>query len=102
MIQPPFLIPAELKGDAHFGQTACKIRYNNVCITFGTWKVRRLNQSRSIVEIPGRVRRDKRLSRSKLKKAFLIDSDVEIIKNIIQFFGLANEKFGVWSEPYLF
>ena len=38
----------------------------------------RLNQSRSKVankgEIPGRGRRKERLSRSKLKQAFLIDS----------------------------
>ena len=37
-----------------------------------------LNQSRSKVEIPGRARREERLSRSKLKKAFLIDSDAEL------------------------
>ena len=34
-------------------------------------------QSRSIGEIPGRARREERLSRSKLKQAFLIDSDAE-------------------------
>ena len=33
----------------HFGQTAYKIRRNNLCIRFGTRKVRRLNQSRSKV-----------------------------------------------------
>ena len=38
----------------------------------------RLNQSRSKDEIPGRARREERLSRSKLKQAFLIDSDAEL------------------------
>ena len=38
MIQMPILIPAEVnsKGkNAHFGQTACKIQYNNLRIRFG-------------------------------------------------------------------
>ena len=35
-------------------------------------------QSRSKGEIPGRARRKERLSRSKLKQAFLIDSDAEL------------------------
>ena len=35
--------------NAHFGWTAYKIRYNILCIRFGTWKVRRLNQSHSKV-----------------------------------------------------
>ena len=30
---------------AHFGQTAYKISYNNLCIRFGTGKVWHLNQS---------------------------------------------------------
>ena len=34
-------------------------------------------QSRYKCEIPGRARRKERLSRSKLKQAFLIDSDAE-------------------------
>ena len=34
-------------------ETACKIRYNNLCIRFGTSKVRRLNQISSKGEIPG-------------------------------------------------
>ena len=44
----PKLIQIGIK-NAHFGQTACKIHYNNLCIRFGSWKVRRLNQSRSKV-----------------------------------------------------
>ena len=36
-------------------------------------------QSRSKGEIPGRARRKERLSRSKLKQAFLIDSDDELM-----------------------
>ena len=33
-------------------ETACKIRYDNLCIRFGTSKVRRLNQSRSKGVLP--------------------------------------------------
>ena len=47
-------------------------------------KVRRLNQSRSAGEIPGRARRKERLSRSKLKQAFLIDSEDELFMFLIQ------------------
>ena len=36
-------------------------------------------QSRSKGEIPARARRKERLSRSKLKQAFLIDSDAELL-----------------------
>ena len=46
----PILIPAKLnsKGEnAHFGQTDCKIHYNNLCIRFGTRKVQHLNSSLS-------------------------------------------------------
>ena len=35
--------------NALFSQTAFKIRYNNLCIRFGIWKVRRQNQIRSKV-----------------------------------------------------
>ena len=41
-------------------------------------------QSRSKGEIPGVVRRKEQLSRSKLKKAFLIDSDAELFMYLIQ------------------
>ena len=42
-------------------------------------------QSRSAEgEIPGRARRKERLSRSKLKQAFLIDSDAERFMYLIQ------------------
>ena len=41
-------------------------------------------QSRSKGEIPGRARRNERLSRSKLKQAFLIDSDDELFMCLIQ------------------
>ena len=59
---------------------------------FGTWKVRRLDQSRSKGEIPGRARRKERLSRSKLKQAFLIDSDAELFMYLIQCI-----RFGSWK-----
>ena len=35
-------------------------------------------KSRSKGEIPGRAKRKERLSRSKLKQAFLLDSDAEL------------------------
>ena len=41
-------------------------------------------QSRSKVEIPRQARRKERLSRSKLKQAFLIDSAAELFMNLIQ------------------
>ena len=41
-------------------------------------------QSRSKCEIPGRVRRKERLSRSKLKQAFPIDSNDELFMYLIQ------------------
>ena len=56
-------------------------------------------QSRSKGEIPGRARRKERLSRSKLKQAFLIDSDVELFMNLIQCIRFGFEKVGVWTGP---
>ena len=86
--------------NAHFDQTAYKKRYNNLCIRFGTWKVRRLNQSRSKVtpkaKFPAGSRRKERLSRSKLKQALLTDSDAELFMYLIQCIRL-----GVWTGPYL-
>ena len=41
-------------------------------------------QSRSKGEIPGRARRKERLSRCKLKQAFLIYSDAELFMYLIQ------------------
>ena len=49
-------------------------------------------QSRSKGEIPGRARRKERLSRSKLKQAFLIDSDAELFMYLIQCI-----RFGSWK-----
>ena len=54
-------------------------------------------------EIPVRARRKERLRRSKLKQAFLIDSDAELYMfkftkfNVL---GSAHEKYGVWNGPY--
>ena len=48
--EPNLIRKESLKNEnAHFSQTAFKIRYNNLCIRFGTWKVRHLNQSCSKV-----------------------------------------------------
>ena len=41
------------------------------------------SQSRSKVEMSGRARRKERLSCSKLKQAFLIDSDAELFRYLI-------------------
>ena len=50
-------------------------------------------QSRSKGEIPDRVRRKEPLSRSKLKQAFLTDSDSELF----MYLGSVHEKFSVWT-----
>ena len=49
-------------------------------------------QSRSTAEMPGRARRKERLSLSKLKQAFLIDSDAELFLYLIQCI-----RFGSWK-----
>ena len=54
---------------------------------FRTYQIRHaflLVQSRSKGEIPGRARGKERLSRSKLKKAFLTDSDAKLFMYFIQ------------------
>ena len=57
-------------------------------------------QSSSKGEIPGRAWRKERLSRSKLKQAFLIDSNAELFMYLIGVLGSAHEKFDVWTGPY--
>lgn len=47
-------------------------------------KNRRLNQCRSKVEIPHRARREERVTRSKLKQAFIIDSDANLFMYLMQ------------------
>ena len=49
-------------------------------------------QSRSKGEIPGRARRKERLGSSRLKEAFLSDSDVELFMYLIQCI-----RFGSWK-----
>ena len=44
----------------------------------------KLFQSHSKGEIPGLARRKERLSNSKVKQVFLIDSDAELSVNLIQ------------------
>ena len=53
-------------------------------------------QSRSRVEISGQARRKERLSRSKLKEPFLIDSDAELFMYLIR--GI---RFGSWKDRRL-
>ena len=52
-------------------------------------------QSSSNGEILGRAWRKERLSRSKLKQAFLIDSNAELFMYLIGVLGSAHEKFDV-------
>ena len=52
-------------------------------------------QRRSKGEIPGQARRKERLSRSKLKLPFLIDSDAELYMYLFNQLGSAHEKIGV-------
>ena len=49
-------------------------------------------QGRSKLEIPDRARRKERLSRSKLKRAFLIDSEAELFTYLIQCIGFGSRK----------
>ena len=49
-------------------------------------------QNRSKGEIPGRARRKEPLSRSKLKQAFLIDSDAELFMYLIQCIRFGSRK----------
>ena len=49
-------------------------------------------ECRSKGEIPGRARRKERLSRSKLKQAFLNDSDAELFIYLIECI-----RFGSWK-----
>ena len=60
-----------------------KIRFNNVCLWFGSCEDRRLNESRSKAVIPGWARREERLSRSKFNKPVRIDSDAVLHMNLI-------------------
>ena len=60
----------------------------------------KLFQSRSKGEIPGRARRKERLSRSKLKQAFLIDSDAKRFMNSVQCYKFPFIKRSA-SEPGL-
>ena len=53
-------------------------------------------QSRSKGKIPGQTRRKEWLSRSKLKQAFLIDSDAELFMYLIQCI-----RFGSWKLRHL-
>ena len=75
--------------NAHFCQTAFKIRYNNSCIRFGTWKIRRLNQGHSKVDpksnFPAGLG-------GKKAEAFLTDSDAERFKYLMQ-----SVRFGSWK-----
>ena len=55
-------------------------------------------QSRSTVEIPGRARREERLSRCKLKYAFLIDSAAEIFMYSIQCITVGSSEPGLTTR----
>ena len=60
-------------------------------------------QSRSKGEIPRRARRKELLSRSKLKQAFLIDSDAELFMYLIQCIRCSASEPGLrpmWSRNH--
>ena len=50
-------------------------------------------------EIHSRARQEELLSRSKLKQAFLIDSDAEPFMYLCIVLGPAHEKLGAWTGP---
>ena len=81
----------------HCGQTFYTMLYDNLCIWFRIWKGRRLNQNRSKVDPKSKFSArlgGKRTAevRSKLKQAFLIDSDAELFMYLIQCI-----RFGPWE-----
>ena len=55
------------------------------------------------IEILGWARWEEWLSHSKLKQAFLIDSDTVLFLHLIPCtsLGLAHEKFGIWTGPHI-
>ena len=59
-------------------------------------------QSRSTVEIPGLARREERLSRFKLKRTFLIDSDAELFMYSIQYIRFGSSEPGVTTREWLY
>ena len=85
-----------LKFSEFFDYIPLRILLGVLFRVFRYMKSSRLNESRSIGEIPGRARRKERLSRSKLKQAFLIDSDAELFRYLIQCI-----RFGFWKVPRL-
>ena len=99
VIQTSILIPAELNSESE------KCAFRSICLQNTSYEflhlVRDMKssaseskafQSRSKGEIPARARRKERLSRSKLKQAFLIDSDAELFMYLIQCI-----RFGSWK-----
>ena len=70
----------------------CKMSSNNLCIRFGTWKIRRLNQSRFKVAPKAKFIP---LSRSKSKHAFLIDSDAVLFMYLTDL--ILCSRFGSWK-----
>ena len=83
-----------------------KMRYSNLCIRFWYMKSSasesKLFQSCFKSEIPSRVGRKERFSRSKLKQAFLIDSDAKLFMYlpVIQCIRFGSYK-GLAFEPGL-
>ena len=91
MIQTPILIPAELNSEgenrafrSNWLQNTLQEFLHLVWYMKSSASESKAFQSRSKGEIAGRARRKERLSRSKLKQAFLIDSDAELFMYLIQ------------------
>ena len=82
--------------NSHFGQTACKKHYNNLCNRFGTWKKSASESMPFQSRNSRRARREERLTHSKLKQAFIIDSDADLFMYLMQC-----TRFGLWTGPNL-
>ena len=80
--------------DADLNSSRTKFRRRKMFISVEllTKYVVRIFQNRSKAEIPGLARRKELLSRSKLKQAFLIDSDAELFMYLIQCIRFASWK----------
>ena len=75
-----------------------KLRYNNLCSSSESKPF----QSRFKGEIPGRTRREERLSRSKLKEASLFDLDVERFLNKVRLMKISASLTRSYSSSHYF
>ena len=76
-----------------------KINFSNLCIRYGTWEVRRLKPSRTIVEIPMWTTRSQFMDPPKLNMSNLIDSNVDLFMYLIEGirFGTRKDRRMNWA-----